>query len=91
MPGTFDLGFTAGLMSKDVKLFLAEREALGVTTNVIDAVAGSSKRTCDELGPEVDVTAVIGRSRTAPVSKCARSEESVAVAVLSLPAESARR
>ena len=27
LPGTFDLGFTAGLMLKDVKLFLAEREA----------------------------------------------------------------
>src|SRR5580658_4458201 len=59
LPGTFNLGFTAGLLSKDVNLFLAEREALGVTTNVIDAVAGVLKRTCDELGPEVDVTAVI--------------------------------
>ena len=59
LPGTFDLGFTAGLLSKDVNLFLAEREALGVTTNVIDAVAAVLKRTCDELGPEADVTAVI--------------------------------
>jgi hypothetical protein len=59
LPGTFNLGFTAGLLSKDVNLFLAEREALGVTTNVIDAVAVVLKRTCDELGPEADVTAVI--------------------------------
>ena len=32
LPGTFDLGFTAGLLMKDVNLFLAEREALGVPT-----------------------------------------------------------
>ncbi len=37
----------------------AEREALGVTTNVIDAVAGVLKRTCEEIGPDADVTAVI--------------------------------
>ena len=39
LPGTFDLGFAAGLMLKDVKLFLAEREVLGVPTDVIEAVA----------------------------------------------------
>ena len=39
LPGTFDLGFAAGLMLKDVKLFLAERELLGVPTDVIEAVA----------------------------------------------------
>jgi len=59
LPGTFNLGFTAGLLTKDVNLFLAEREALGVPTEVIDAVAGVLKRTCEELGPEADVTAVI--------------------------------
>jgi len=59
LPGTFNLGFTAGLLTKDVNLFLAEREALGVPTHVIDAVAGVLKQTCDELGPEADVTAVI--------------------------------
>jgi len=59
LPGTFDLGFTAGLLRKDVNLFLAEREALGVPTNVIDAVAGVLERTCEELGPDADVTAVI--------------------------------
>jgi 3-hydroxyisobutyrate dehydrogenase-like beta-hydroxyacid dehydrogenase len=59
LPGTFDLGFTAGLLMKDVNLFLAEREALGVPTQVIDAVARQLKLTCDELGPDADVTAVI--------------------------------
>jgi 3-hydroxyisobutyrate dehydrogenase-like beta-hydroxyacid dehydrogenase len=59
LPGTFNLGFTAGLLMKDVNLFLAEREALGVPTQVIEAVARALQLTCDELGPDVDVTAVI--------------------------------
>ena len=29
LPGTFDLGFTAALMLKDIKLFLAEGQVLG--------------------------------------------------------------
>jgi 3-hydroxyisobutyrate dehydrogenase-like beta-hydroxyacid dehydrogenase len=59
LPGTFDLGFTAGLMMKDVNLFLAEREALGVPTDVIDAVARLLKLTCDEVGPDADISAVV--------------------------------
>jgi hypothetical protein len=59
LTGTFDLGFTAGLMMKDVNLFLAEREALGVPTDVIDAVARLLKLTCDEVGPEADISAVV--------------------------------
>jgi 3-hydroxyisobutyrate dehydrogenase-like beta-hydroxyacid dehydrogenase len=59
LPGTFNLGFTAGLLLKDVNLFLAEREALGVPTDVIATVARLLKLTCDELGPEADVSAVI--------------------------------
>jgi len=59
LPGRFDLGFTAGLMMKDVNLFLAERAALGVPTQVIEAVARVLQLTCDELGPDVDVSAII--------------------------------
>jgi 3-hydroxyisobutyrate dehydrogenase-like beta-hydroxyacid dehydrogenase len=59
LPGTFDLGFTAGLMLKDVKLFLSERAALGVPTEVIAAVAQLLQLTCDELGPEADLTAIV--------------------------------
>jgi len=59
LPGTFDLGFTAGLLMKDVNLFLAEREVLGVPTQVIEAVARQLKLTCDEIGPDADVTTVI--------------------------------
>jgi 3-hydroxyisobutyrate dehydrogenase-like beta-hydroxyacid dehydrogenase len=59
LPGTFDLGFTAGLLLKDVNLFLAERETLGVPTDVIAATARLLQLTCDELGPGADVTAII--------------------------------
>ena len=59
LPGTFNLGFTAGLLMKDVNLFLVEREALGVPTQVIEAVARQLQLTCDEIGPDADVTAVI--------------------------------
>ena len=59
LPGTFDLGFTAGLMTKDVNLFLAERAALGVPTQVIEAVARLLQLTCDEIGPDADLTAII--------------------------------
>jgi 3-hydroxyisobutyrate dehydrogenase-like beta-hydroxyacid dehydrogenase len=59
LPGTFDLGFAAALMLKDVKLFLAERQALGVPTDVIEAVARLFQITCDECGPNADISAVV--------------------------------
>ncbi len=59
LPGTFDLGFTAGLMTKDVKLFLAESGALGVPTDVIAAVARQFELTCTERGPDKDVSAIV--------------------------------
>ncbi len=59
LPGTFDLGFTAGLLLKDVNLFLAERDTLGVPTEVIATVAKALQLTVDELGPDADVSAVI--------------------------------
>jgi 3-hydroxyisobutyrate dehydrogenase-like beta-hydroxyacid dehydrogenase len=59
LPGTFDLGFAAGLMLKDVKLFLAERESLGVQADVIEAVARLFQAACDECGAEADISAVI--------------------------------
>ena len=59
LTGTFDLGFAAALMLKDVKLFLAEREALGVPTDVIEAVARLFQLTCDECGTDADISAVV--------------------------------
>jgi len=59
LPGTFNLGFAAGLMLKDVKLFLAEGAALGVPTEVIEAVARQFETVCTELGAEADLSAVV--------------------------------
>jgi 3-hydroxyisobutyrate dehydrogenase-like beta-hydroxyacid dehydrogenase len=59
LPRTFNQGFTAGLMKKDVDLFVSEAKALGVPINVIEAVAALLKLTCDELGPDKDITEII--------------------------------
>ena len=59
VPRTFDLGFTNGLMLKDVSLFLSEAEALGVPVQVAQAVVASVKRSCDEIGPDADFTTVV--------------------------------
>jgi len=55
----FNQGFTVGLMAKDVNLFLSEAKALGLSAEVIEAVAALLKLTCDELGPEQDITTVV--------------------------------
>jgi 3-hydroxyisobutyrate dehydrogenase-like beta-hydroxyacid dehydrogenase len=59
IPRTFNLGFTAGLMLKDVNLFLSEAKALGVPVETIEAVAALLKLTCDEVGPDKDLTTVV--------------------------------
>ena len=59
LPRTFDQGFTAGLMMKDVNLFLSEAKAMGLPVQVIEAVAALLKLTCDEIGPDKDITTVV--------------------------------
>jgi 3-hydroxyisobutyrate dehydrogenase-like beta-hydroxyacid dehydrogenase len=59
LPGTFDLGFTNGLMSKDVKLCLAEAKALGVSMQVAQAVEKLLQLACDEIGPDADLTTIV--------------------------------
>ena len=59
IPRRFDQGFTAGLMLKDVNLFISEAKTLGVPVEAIEAVAALLKLTCDELGSESDVTEVV--------------------------------
>jgi 3-hydroxyisobutyrate dehydrogenase-like beta-hydroxyacid dehydrogenase len=59
IPRTFNQGFTAGLMLKDVNLFISEAKALGVPVQTIEAVAALLKLTCDELGPDKDITTVV--------------------------------
>ena len=59
LPGTFDLGFTAGLMTKDVGLALSEAQTLGVPMDIAEAVMRALKLACAEVGPDKDVTTVI--------------------------------
>jgi len=59
LPRKFNQGFAAGLMLKDVNLFISEAEALGIPIPVIKAVAGLFGLTCDELGKDADLTAVV--------------------------------
>jgi 3-hydroxyisobutyrate dehydrogenase-like beta-hydroxyacid dehydrogenase len=59
LPGTFDLGFTNGLMIKDVKLCLSEAEALGVPMEVAEAVMRLLQQACDQIGANADVTTIV--------------------------------
>ena len=59
LPGTFDLGFTNGLMAKDVGLALSEAKALGVPMEVAEAVMRQLRRACDEIGPNQDLTTIV--------------------------------
>ncbi len=59
LPGTFNLGFTSGLMMKDVGLALSEAQALGVPMDITEAVARALQLACDEIGPDQDVTTVV--------------------------------
>ena len=59
VPRTFNQGFAAGLMLKDVNLFLSEAKSLGVPSHVIEAVAAAFKLTCDECGPDKDITQIV--------------------------------
>jgi len=59
IPRTFDLGFTNGLMMKDVNLFLSEADALGVPVEVSKAVAYLLQMACTEIGAEADLTTIV--------------------------------
>jgi 3-hydroxyisobutyrate dehydrogenase len=59
LPRTFDYGFATGLMTKDVRLFLEEAEALGLSVELARAVAEVWETTLREEGPESDFTSVV--------------------------------
>jgi 3-hydroxyisobutyrate dehydrogenase-like beta-hydroxyacid dehydrogenase len=59
LPRTFDLGFTVGLMTKDLKLCLGEGKALGVPMQVAETVTRVLQLACDENGPDKDLTTVV--------------------------------
>jgi hypothetical protein len=58
LTGTFDYGFGMGLMLKDVRLFLAEAEALGIPTEVAQAVGRLWVMAYAENGAESDFTTI---------------------------------
>jgi len=59
LPRAFNLGFTVGLMTKDLKLCLGEGQALGVPMQVAEAVTRLLQTACDENGPEADLTTMV--------------------------------
>ena len=59
IPRKFDLGFTSGLMYKDVKLGIDEGEALGVPMFVGNAVKEAWRRAVDQLGGDQDSTTYV--------------------------------
>ncbi len=59
LPGTFDFGFTNGLMFKDVKLFTEEAEAAGVQTWIASTVRQVWQHMVDQLGADADFTRVV--------------------------------
>jgi 3-hydroxyisobutyrate dehydrogenase-like beta-hydroxyacid dehydrogenase len=59
LPRTFDLGFTNGLMIKDVKLCLSEASNLGVPMQVAEAVMRLLQQACEEIGADADLTTVV--------------------------------
>lgn len=59
LPRKFNLGFTAGLMKKDLTLCHAEGTALGVPMQVLEAVLGLFTLACDENGPDADLTTIV--------------------------------
>jgi hypothetical protein len=53
-----------------VKLFLPEREVLGMPTDEIGAVARLFQATCDECGADADIAAVILSAEKRAGVKC---------------------
>ena len=58
LPGTFNYGFGMGLMVKDVRLFLAEAEQLGIPTEVAQAVGRLWEAAIKEHGADTDFTRI---------------------------------
>jgi hypothetical protein len=70
LPGTFDYGFTNGLMDKDLGLYLEEAKTLQVPTAVGGAVRQMYRRATVEMGADADFTTIV---------KCVEQDAGVAV------------
>jgi 3-hydroxyisobutyrate dehydrogenase-like beta-hydroxyacid dehydrogenase len=58
LPRTFDFGFAAALSHKDMKLMVAEAEALGMEPHLGIYVRDLLARVLSEVGPDADFTAM---------------------------------
>lgn len=59
LPRSFDMGFTAGLMHKDVKLYMEEAAALGIPQYVSASVAQMWQLAVTQLGANADFTEIV--------------------------------
>jgi 3-hydroxyisobutyrate dehydrogenase-like beta-hydroxyacid dehydrogenase len=59
LPRTFNWGFATALMTKDVRLALAEMKELGVPHDIMDAVGRAWETCITEVGPDQDFTTII--------------------------------
>lgn len=59
LPRSFDYGFATGLMVKDVRLYLEEAEALGLSPQVAAAVGQLWELVMRDQGPDADFTSAI--------------------------------
>jgi 3-hydroxyisobutyrate dehydrogenase-like beta-hydroxyacid dehydrogenase len=59
LPRTFDFGFAAGLMQKDVALYVKVAKSLGVPIDVAGAVETIWAKTASEFGATADITNIV--------------------------------
>jgi 3-hydroxyisobutyrate dehydrogenase-like beta-hydroxyacid dehydrogenase len=59
LPGTFDLGFTNGLMAKDVGLAVSQARTFGVPMEIAELVLQHLRRACEEIGANADLSTVV--------------------------------
>jgi 3-hydroxyisobutyrate dehydrogenase len=59
LPRTFDYGFATGLMTKDVRLYLQEAEAVGSPVTLAETIVRIWEMTREDQGPDSDFTCVV--------------------------------
>jgi 3-hydroxyisobutyrate dehydrogenase-like beta-hydroxyacid dehydrogenase len=59
LPRTFDYGFATGLMVKDIRLYLEEQRALGLSSEVAESVGRVWELVINQFGADSDFTSVI--------------------------------
>jgi 3-hydroxyisobutyrate dehydrogenase len=59
LPGTFDSGFTAGLMVKDIRIALGLAEATGAPSALAARTVELWAQAVDQLGPAADHTEIV--------------------------------